>query len=196
MKKERFVPVDCISKIEGSNSIVYYSDKIAIGYIGKQINHTFYYSFSTKEELMVYITKFTEKVNADLQAKIERNIVEKKAMKELCAKDFFKIGDVIINSWGYEQTNIDFYQVINVTSKTIEVHEINQSLTSKSTGNSMSGYVVPIKDSFILDNNERLIRKLRIKPGYNGDGVRICNPKSYYYFCIWDGKPQYTSWYA
>ena len=60
----------------------------------------------------------------------------------------FIVGDILYSSWGYDQTNIDFYQVVKVTAKTITVKEINYKSDYDS---SMSGYKVPVKNAFIDD---------------------------------------------
>lgn len=60
----------------------------------------------------------------------------------------FVVGDILYSSWGYDQTNIDFYQVIKVTEKTITVKEISYNLEQ---AESMSGYKKPIKNSFVDD---------------------------------------------
>ncbi|MHO45241.1 hypothetical protein D9E76_24655 [Escherichia coli] len=39
------------------------------------------------------------------------------------------VGDVFVSSWGYEQTNVNFYQVISVHGKkTVTVQEIRASV--------------------------------------------------------------------
>ena len=38
--------------------------------------------------------------------------------------DGYKPGDLFYTSWGYEQTNIDYYQVVSVTAKTLTLREI------------------------------------------------------------------------
>ena len=35
-----------------------------------------------------------------------------------------KKGDILVSSWGYEQTNIDFYEVVNATEKTVTLIEL------------------------------------------------------------------------
>lgn len=60
----------------------------------------------------------------------------------------FVVGDILYSSWGYDQTNIDFYQVVKVTAKTITVKEISYKSEYDS---SMSGYKVPVKNSFVDD---------------------------------------------
>lgn len=36
-----------------------------------------------------------------------------------------EVGTIFYDSWGYEQTNIDFYQVVEVKAKTLKVRAIN-----------------------------------------------------------------------
>lgn len=35
------------------------------------------------------------------------------------------VGDVLCSTWGYDQTNYDFYKVIKVTEKTITIEKMN-----------------------------------------------------------------------
>lgn len=56
-----------------------------------------------------------------------------------------KVGDLFYSSWGYEQTNIDFYQVTNTTSKCIELTPIH---SETKRDNYLSGYKRPIRNSF------------------------------------------------
>jgi hypothetical protein len=66
-------------------------------------------------------------------------------MSEVKEKQFFsmediEIGDIFYSSWGYDQTNIDFYKVIKKTAKMIEIREIGQVYMESNS--SMSEYVV------------------------------------------------------
>ncbi len=66
-----------------------------------------------------------------------------------------KKGDIFYNSWGYEQTNIDYYQVVKTTKKTISLTRIKG--TAEDYNNSgMTGSVIPLKDNFVDDE---VIRK-------------------------------------
>ena len=35
-----------------------------------------------------------------------------------------EIGTVLISKWGWEQTNIDFYEVVKATEKTVTIRQI------------------------------------------------------------------------
>ena len=50
---------------------------------------------------------------------------ELKAKRDaLKASDHWSVGDVLYNSWGYEQTNIDWYQVVEVKAKSIVIRAV------------------------------------------------------------------------
>jgi len=56
------------------------------------------------------------------------------------------VGDVLVNSWGYEQTNVDYYQVTALVGKqSVEIRAIAKQ--SEETG-SMVGVCTPILDHF------------------------------------------------
>jgi len=57
-----------------------------------------------------------------------------------------KPGDIFYTSWGYEQTNIDFYQIISVKNKTATICKIGSD--RKYTG-PMCGECSPVKDKFV-----------------------------------------------
>lgn len=79
-----------------------------------------------------------------------------------------KVGDIFYSSWGYEQTNIDFYQVIALKGTTMAtLRKINH--TSRNIG-FCSDMVKPIPDSF-AENSEPFTRKINSYsnvPGCNG----------------------------
>ena len=95
----------------------------------------------------------------------------------------FQDGDVIVNSWGYDQTNIDFYQVVEVLPKSIRVREISAQTVSGTEG-FMCDKVVAVKDSFQGDPKV-------IRIGKRGN---LCSRHGY--ICKWDGQPEHRSWYA
>ena len=56
--------------------------------------------------------------------------------------DTVSVGDVFVSSWGYEQTNVTFYQVLSVHGKkTVTVREIRAN--SEYT-DSMVGFKTPV----------------------------------------------------
>ena len=97
-----------------------------------------------------------------------------------------KIGDIFYNSWGYDQTNIDFFQVVSVTAKTVSIREIRGNITEYNAHN-MTGHTEAKKDCFCGET----IRKTPFfshGSWYLNMEFGVCSP--------WDGKPKNFSCYA
>ncbi len=174
---------------------VYYNTEhhTAIFYAGKSSKAWWYRHFYSLESMLEQIYKSVDNHLRIENEKIERRTKQKAAGAEYTAKKYFNVGDVIYNSWGYEQTNIEFYQVIEVLGKKIRVRELKQKI-HECTG-SMSASVIPVLNDFLEDKELLLLTKPNVYPDGRVE-AKICNPKSFYYFNKWDGTPKYSSWYA
>ena len=125
-----------------------------------------------------------EKVNtvaANLIYHEELKIARRKERSSVEASDFWTVGDVVEYSWGYDQTNVDFFQVTRVMKKSIEVASISQK--SDDCGGPTGGKCQPVR-------YENLGKRLRKRVGANGHIYfdHGCGVK-------WDGKPVWTSSY-
>ena len=151
----------------------------------KIIEHYVYESLEKCEE---YITNLYSIIHKRIKAN-KKNLIEKRqAQKNLKATDFYIKGDIIYSSWGYEQTNVDFYQVIKMTAKTITVKKISQEIEEGSVySHGMAHNVLAVKDSF-LDNVKEF--RLSVRP----EG-RLAGGSSYEYFSKWGGESKYVSFY-
>lgn len=94
----------------------------------------------------------------------------------------FKIGDILVSSWGYGQTNINYYEVVKITKSTISIRELESDVTENGF---MCGDSVPRLGRYRWD-------KATIKRPKNGQ-VRL---SAYAAARLWNGKPSYCSWYA
>lgn len=124
--------------------------------LGIQIVH--HYSFKSSDisksvlRMNAFVDKFIEEQNAKEKARQER-----KSKLQQAKKDFvnpFTLGQILYRTWGYEQTNVNFYQVVKVDRKSIVVRELSQDRTQNEF---MSGTAMPIKDDF---NNSTEIKKI------------------------------------
>jgi hypothetical protein len=97
-----------------------------------------------------------------------------------------KVGDIFYNSWGYDQTNIDWYQVVSITAsgKSVKIRPIAGKI--KETG-FMSGESTPKKGKF---TGPAVTKRIGMS---NGEPYL---PSKYGWTSLWDGKPKYQSWYA
>lgn len=66
-------------------------------------------------------------------------------------------GDIFSWQWGYDQTNVQYFQVTRTTKKMIYMKEINKRSVPCSEG-FMSDKVVPVKDSFKSGSREIMKR--------------------------------------
>jgi hypothetical protein len=97
------------------------------------------------------------------------------------------IGTIFASSWGYDQTNVDFYEVIKVTKASVVIREIAKAQQTKDDG--WTGHVTPQPGEFVGDPMTR-----RLKAGWdNTPGVKV---RSYAWARVWDGKPQHFTSYA
>jgi len=130
-----------------------------------------------------------------------------------------EIGHILCASWGYDQTNIDYYKVIRKTAAMVELRAIGQKFVEASS--SMSEYVMPDPDNELFDGNG-MSREKAIKNGYEitneydgGEWVYAKYPAitkhkanfdkhnglwvkfaSYKYAYSWDGKKDFQSHWA
>lgn len=107
-----------------------------------------------------------------------------------------KVGDLFNMSWGYDQTNNNFFEVVQVTPKGAYVREIGH----RSAGGEgfMCNNVVAVKGSFLNrsqwcgDNNAPKL--VRIK-NYNGKPYFMINGR-YMASLTTETETHYNSWYA
>jgi hypothetical protein len=101
------------------------------------------YIFRTQTDAELWITAALQ----GIRDKMERAEIEKAEKKQFDATQHWTVGDVVYNSWGYEQTNIDFYQVTRVSEKCVWIREIAQN--SSDNGGPNGGTCFPRRNEFI-----------------------------------------------
>jgi len=89
-----------------------------------------------------------------------------------------KVGDILYTSWGYEQTSVEFYEVIAVSGVMVTLRQIAAHHTEEGY---MRGRKTPCPGHFIGE-------PFRRRAGAN-NAVRIHSSASAWY---WDGRPK---WY-
>jgi len=188
--KIRFIPEHTKTIINDLYVIYINEDTLtAIMYIGKSNKPKFNYRFKTINILNTYVDTAITNFMTFHNDKVQRKENQKELQKTFDISKFLKVGAIIQNTWGYEQTNQEFYQVTEIKGKTT-IHAKELKKIYEETG-FMSGKCIPLIDHFLDRGNEY---NLRTKA--SGDSFTICNPKSFYYFHVWNGTEQYESHYA
>lgn len=159
------------------------SDKIAAYAFGaKSKKPVWRYRFKDTTHRDEYINKWFDGVAQHEATKAKRRAEQKNS------SSLIKMGDIFVCSWGYDQTNVDFYQITKIKgTQTVEVTEIASSMPGGETG-FMTGHVIAHPNHF---KGKPIIKRVSV---YNGKpSLRI---SSFEYATPWDGKPERTSWYA
>lgn len=115
------------------------------------------YHFSTPEKRQEYIDNFLAKQKAfsDQKEAEKRTFIE--AKRNLVNP--FKVGDIFYDSWGYDQTNIDFYQIVEVGKKSVVIRPIGQKFLE--SAGFMCEYVAPVPDSFSGKEETKILQMLK-----------------------------------
>ena len=99
-----------------------------------------------------------------------------------------KVGEILQSVWGFEQTNVQFFQVVKVTPKMVFVREI-PSHESSNNGD-MTGTVVPVKGAFASD---KVLRRKVLFDWQDREKIYITD---YSTASRWSGEPVRFSSYA
>lgn len=97
-----------------------------------------------------------------------------------------KVGDFFRCSWGYDQTNIDFYEVLSRTRWTVKVRQVDTAVVSDH-GSAVK--VAPVPGSVHRWNGEVMTKRLQLT--YNGQ-VKF-KVASYANAYLWDLVPAYET---
>ena len=182
--RDIYIPKEANKRVhEDSDAVVYTYTRtgkymyIVLMFHGRAKKPDYHYSYKTSEEREDAINKFFASRETYLNYRKEQREKRKATDRGL------EIGDVLVSSWGYDQTNVDFYQVVNTYGKFgVVLRIIAASL--RDTG-FMCGQSKPISDNFKGEPFKKMAK--------NGS-IRMA---SYAYARKTDPqKEHYTSWYA
>lgn len=192
MKHERFFPTgaikirpktaDCVlglyEKQDGEKQFFGF-----IAYSGKRNKHDLFVRYRTREQRDQGAARYIEQrtVAARQQEQMRQNRILK--------SNPVKIGDVFYTSWGYDQTNVEFYQVTAVKGQFVWVREICKNIEESGF---MSGHTTPVKNTFRESAGE-LKKRVLTTDGGKTVHLKISDLRTAWQ---WDGRAKYVSWYA
>lgn len=136
-----------------------------------------------------HIELVKEQADARMQLKAERLERKRKARKQFVNP--YTLGQILYDSWGYDQTNIDWYQIVKVGPRSVTIRPISGRITE--SAGYMSGHTVPIPDQFTGDP---VTKTIQIYIGAD-DKIHHYIPSQFGAIRLWkDGERVYCSWYA
>lgn len=175
--RESYIPKDSVAiEDKDADGVVYHYERdgllFAAAFHGKKAAPDWHFRFQNAEtrdkRTAEHFTnlKGHKKMLADYKA-------ERKA-KALAVK----VGDILYTSWGYDQTNVDYFQVVEVRGKQFTIRQLAQ--TTRETG-FMCGYTEPVVGHFAKDSKPLVKRSLSME--FSG-------------LYPWEGRPIACSWYG
>jgi|SRR6185295_12342203 len=177
----RYIPSGSTEKTREGVDAVCYKQQFKTGvwavmyYKGTAGKHCGYVSYKSEQVADDMIEKFFDNCVAVSAYHKERAEARK-------APHTYKVGDILQGSWGYEQTNQEFWIVESVTPRTVMVCQIGQMIVEA------TGYM---SETVTADPSRRIGSP---KKAVVSDGaVRVHDCCRCW---LWDGKPKYQSHYA
>ncbi len=153
----------------------------AVCYVGRSKKASWHFRFLNDDNRAARINE----TFANVKSRADRKALERAERRAFSHS--LKVGDILVYSWGYEQTNIDYFQVTAVPSgKAVRVREIGGQMTPDGATGPMSGHCVPVPDSFKKDEKE-VLKRVRL-----GNHISMDHGSAH----LWEGRPNYVSWYA
>lgn len=144
----------------------------AIFYVGKQSNPLWHIRFQDLESMKKKVITQISNLMSWEDKKRERKEERKNVLANV------QVGDLYYDSWGYDQTNIDFYQITNKKGKMIEITPIAKQYCHEAPSGYMSDNVLPVRDKFIGDPVWK--RSLSMK-----FGILFKTDEKTKHFCSW-----------
>ena len=153
-----------------------------VAFAGKRQKPDLNYTYTRLEAAQKRIAAYFEGCQQSQAYKVKR-MDEIKAARNAPIK--LQVGTVLVGSYGYEQTNVVAYQVVElIGNRSVRIREIAKTGVGE-TGY-MTGYVIPCPDSFTSEAT----RVCRVT---DGNRVRLA---SYLSLSPWTGGKLYESSYA
>lgn len=161
-----------------SSSAAWFAAMARPSSVPKCARPAFYSVFSNDAHRARYIVDFVAGVTASAAHKASRAAAAKAFVNP------YRAGDILSTSWGYDQTNVDFYTVVRVSGRKLTLASIAAMDAAAPEPMTMAGYTVPVLPA-VIDGPEFTAMATANGVKVNGHGASR-----------WDGKPKYYSTYA
>lgn len=149
----------------------------------------------------------------EYKARLEKREADKKAAREakkqgaLDAMKDIKVGDIFSASWGYDQTNVDFFQVVEIVGKSsVRVRQVHPEIIKDEACGPMSAdrtykfptdgtLLPPCRGVFIKDTQRGDVKRVQTY-GKNDQPFIKLSSFAWAYKEMSDTAKCYESWYA
>ncbi len=145
------------------------------------IKPTYNYYFHTLDQRSQWIEEQAQRWAETEEIENKRKEARKQARANLVNP--YKLGDIVYDSWGYDQTNIDWYQVAKVTKRSITLRPIAAQLDVQGINHGSS---LPRPNEFV--ENEKPVRKILQVLMQNDGTPQVYIKSEHGWISKWDGE--------
>lgn len=180
--RENYIPATAKLHIQDklSSAVIYryqrHDQFVGIAFCGKAQKPAWHYRFKSIPEQEQYEQAFVQRVRTDEEEK-------RKYKAQKAALHTLKPGDILYASWGWEQTNIDFFEIVEVKNKTLTLQEVGAT----------SVYTTGWASDIVIADPEN---KIGFPFKKRADGFNRVNLDRCRSLRLYDGKPLHRSSYA
>ena len=112
------------------------------------------------------------------------------------------VGDILYSSWGYDQTNIEFYKVVKISDYSVWIQQVGSQITEitgwaheKVIPTDSSDYQVRDWDNpgAYITKTHPIQRKKIQYFSWDADEIYYVSLNSFSHAKLWDGKPKEAS---
>lgn len=166
--RARYIPAGAVKVADKlSDAVAFIYERrgrpVALVYVGSQSKPVSAYSYRSAPERERYVRAAFEARRAVLALKRQRQ-EERKAYQPT-----YKPGDVLGTCWGYDQTNREFFEVVEAKGKHVILRELAQERIDTGW---CRGKAVPLPGSYVGEP----IRRLAQPHGIRIDSCRLATP--------------------
>lgn len=167
LPREFYVPKGAMKITDKQSSAVAYvqtydSGRVhALGLFGKAQKPNFHYTFKSVERAERHVRQFFQNCREH-----QANRAQRKEQRTIFAHAA-KVGDVYKTCWGYDQTNVEFFEIVEIKGKYAILREIAAESISNGSGQDR---LMPMSGAFLepryKDDDRGLPIRRLIQDGY------------------------------
>jgi hypothetical protein len=184
LKRDDYIQKDLHESEQNIDGIVYFGERsgswYAQGFSGKRTKPDFHHKYRTEEHMSAAIKNYFQNLAANREYKDRSRSTKLEAGKKFL--ETLKPGVILYDTWGYEQTNVEFFEVKEVNGHKVTLHELAHNDLEATSWASCK--VVPKKGHYIGGPITKIVK---------GDRVRVNDCVS---LTLYDDRPIHKSWYA
>jgi hypothetical protein len=176
------LPADAIQIGTGCDSLAIWiyatagGKPCACAYVGRSLKSAWRYAFKGEIQRAAHISDAITAHHRTLAAKAERRESRKAERHGL------QLGDVLVSTWGYDQTNVDYYEVTRVMERAIEIRPIRAECVDPSL---TTEGLFPVAGSYTGEPMRKIPHVY--------DGRAYVTIESYAVASKWEGRPMHAT---